>query len=267
MHKIKKAIADLRVYLGRDTAAIERLSEVETIANNMRKQLASEKGRAGLAIKQANSDDAALVDAKGKIRQLESELHRERHVRLQRERDVETLKREAEKLSKPIDQNVSLPDEIISNDNLYYVKSLLSSIRMLKHRWRVCPKAETSIAIKKPKVGHQIHEQGFISVYGLDTVIGDLSGAELMNLGRLVTVLAAMNVPAVFKYQGTIQDQKAHDRDQLAKFFIPWFRENVNLKAVAKFGDQEVDLGNRFIHAYDGYEQKHGKLYGGQKYL
>ena len=249
MHKIKKAIADFRNYLGRDMVGLQKLSEIETIANSVRKQAASEKERADRAIEQGESSANALSSANDRIRKLEMELEREHRVRSQRERDAEKWKHEANELQKQLDvllgPNEPSPSKT-GSANLFDIPSLRSNVRQLRRRFRFCPKPTRVITTKDSA----IDPWGRYSVYDLNGIVKNLSVSELTVLGRFVAVLAVVGVPCVIvesskKFSGRGSEEKIAEeaRDKVLDHFIPWFQLNLDLVPAASVGGYRVSVG------------------------
>jgi hypothetical protein len=255
MHRIKKAISELRDYLGRDTEGLRRLSEVETIANDVRKQVVLGKERADYAVEKSKSANKALRDAQDVSQQLETELHREQHIRLQRERDVETWKQEANKLQKEL--NVFLgPDEPSPSETdpiiPLTIRSLRSNCRQIRRHSRLCPKP---IRIIFPKHTTDPNTDVGYHAYDLKDIIKNLSVSDFTALGRFVAVLAIVGFPCVIvetsekfrskKGWGEVEDIKEDIREKVLKHFLPWFRSNLDLEPAASMGKQRVKVGER----------------------
>ena len=248
MHRIKKTIANLRGYLGRDEGGLQLLSEVEIIANSMRKQSTLKNEWADRAVEQMNLSTNALRDAKYKIRKLEEELQQEQRIRSQRERDVKTWKREADKLQKELDIvlgfDESLPLKTESVDFINTLRSLRSAVKQIRRQSRLCPKP-TRIIVPKPTDPYDKYY-----VYELADIIKKLSDTEFTTLGRLVAVFAIMGFPCLIiessreflcKGNGQLKGEKV---DNIVNSFIEWFRSNINYDPTASMNGTPVKVGN-----------------------
>ncbi len=230
MHKLKKATAALRNYLGRDRDGIEFLNEVENIANGLRKRLAAETDRADAVSARNRETEGGLIRANSKIQELKLELGKEQALRQQRDRDVKVVKDERKALAEKLTEMLGHEDSVYDADDseVVFGKYFKSCIRSLKIWKKQCPSAIGST--EQPHYAKKLH-----LVYDLTTIVTGLTSEDFIRLGRFVVTMALMNFPCIVTNSHTIKQENEDVREHFADYFAPWFTpKNMGISSLQK---------------------------------
>ncbi len=227
MHKLKKATSTLRNYLGRDTHGLKLLAEVENIANDLRKKSATEIDRAEVALetKVAAQNDVRL--AENESQELKRALIQEKSLRQQRERDVQALECTVVSLQKqlapPGDQH--LPESGVKKNNRPEARQIKSVLKTLRRQMRFAPKPTR--LVQPNNVATAPFERYL--VYELKSIATNLSGDNLMTLGRFVAITALFNFPCIIESQDTIKGEELLAESGTKNFF-QWIQSSIELE-------------------------------------
>jgi len=242
MHKVKKAAQLLRDYLGKDAHGIKLLDAVATIANDLRKQLAASKEAEVNAAAAADSNRIELVHARNDIQQHKQLVISERAKQRQSANEVAVLRERVKELEREREESIvdmeqpersaskrkpglghALHDSTVFPARLANLKEFTESFNILRKAMRIAP---------RPNIGTQstgIRDDCY--VYNLPDLIQSYSPDEMMKIGRFVTSLAMMGVPAIiasspclvnWEVGGNVLPENAQAK------FVSWYRNNID---------------------------------------
>lgn len=239
MHKIKKAIERLEDHLGRDSAGVALLGDIASIADAMRKEASAAKDRASHAsacrnaldadLRAAKADNAskatlleqanARLDARGR----EIAAHKATIAALRDE--LEATMPEAVEEPLWVDSNSEVDDrtDYATSEELPPLvrksKDFTEAFNAVCRRWRTSP---TLVAYES------VEPQCVL----LENMARNYSGAELLDIGRLVVVRAMLNAPiavvaAATFVNTTLRGQKLNT-DHMLSTFVKWDHRNID---------------------------------------
>lgn len=236
MHKTKKAIQDLKQYLGKDQMGLNLLAEISEQVNDLRKALATEMGQSERA---ADRAERAVVERKAAVAEsaeLAKKLRTTRDRYEQASRNVSEWESRAAKLQKQLDGECD--DDAASLGKFEQFSIVKSVMRQLRKRLRVCPRRVTSFSSNDSP----FLLNGKTAVYDLhDIVSPKLTRSDLLTLGMFTAVMAAHRTPVVVaaetglfdianeaQNKGEITDAEKHKL--IGPFVKWWLPNNVNDK-------------------------------------
>jgi hypothetical protein len=206
MNKVKVHMAELRSYLQRDVRGTELLSVIERDVIEQRKKIASLEtslAQKDKSLQQINEERIRAKEEKARLREsLEAETSR---LSAARQREARLSDRISELVnSSEIDEAVPViggPGEL--NKIVEHAIRLSKDVRK---RFKTIPSPE-----------------GKRQIFRLESLVHTYSGAELMDLGKLVALLALFGLPARVEAELTLGEIDGIDEKVFAQF-IHWYR-------------------------------------------
>ncbi len=262
MHRVKKAIANLRHYLGRDTHGIALLGEVSTIADALRKDVAALKDSVEKAEQEKAVAVAAAVTASSEIDTLTAALARESALREQREHTVRALEAETAKLREqlnPSDDDETeqdAPTEMLSVNK----RGFIAAFKALRRQMRTAPvpigRVEPTKKSWRPSRHLDYKHPYAYPVYQMSDILKGYTTADFQKLGLFVGCLTVMNMSCILAADSahTFCDGRTNDEidlDPLLTKFMRWYRTNIKWD----LADEPVDMKAErkgLTHRYPG---------------
>ena len=238
MNKLKKAIHELRSYLGRDTRGLELLAAVEIVANDVRKQASAAQSSAADAVEAKDKALSRLRATEITLTDITSRLQKSEAQVAQLAGDVRHWRSEAASATGELNRIFGTEGGTIEQSNLLDFNALARQMKAVR-KWKwFCPKAESGEIFS---VGMQVSTKK--TKFHLETLISNLSNEQLLALGRFVAVMALMGVPCWIEANKSINAVLSGDAEYdipCFRDFVRWQRHNFPREASA-FG---VKLGN-----------------------
>ena len=229
MHKVKRAIQQLRQYLGRDQRGLALLDDIAGIANSLRQQVATASEQEASANRVAETAKANATQAQEKTKKIRSNLERERAQRKSREVEVTALTariRELEaELADLTPPDVPLPEEDPKEVSTRQLSPLVKDARhwvgmvnSLRHTMRRAPGPLKILPITR---------LSRMYVYELTDIIDDFSGAECLKLGKFIAAMTMIGLDATIMAEENFSNLARREQrcvpDSVVKPFLKWF--------------------------------------------
>jgi hypothetical protein len=251
MNKVKKAVKELRDYLGNDTRGIALLDKLSRITNDVYKDYANER-KTSASLRTSLDDANASRSAAGLQTQKAAEaLVQERALRAQRDRDVSTERCKVAALQRQLDKlmpELETPELAIKTPaknplgppssaaelpkGLKDKKALAAAFHSMRKELTVAPPPEpVAAALKHRRVCY---------MYYLEDIVQDYSPASMMLLGRFIATMSMFGIPSVIATEHVHSYWIEHDNlpHKTLKPFVRWFRHGMKS---SKFADKAYD--------------------------
>lgn len=220
MNKLKAAAKGLRSHLARDTTGCQLLDDVLRVTNDQRVELATCNTKLDDEKSVNNTLRGKLQSATEKNDQLKSEQERQNAIAIQHVRTINGLEETVAKLQSQVDDFYSQVDEdagLNINAETEDVNEVIRMMKALRHDMRFAPLPE-----KRASTADAVY------VYNIRDIVKNLSGNDMMILGRFVAALALMNLPCTFiAYPTAIDSRRGKVKDKMLKPFVQWINKRL----------------------------------------
>jgi hypothetical protein len=255
MHRAKKAIKQLKEYLGRDTQGVKFLDEISLIVNDLRKDAATASETSQTAERIADRLKDEAIKLRDQVAQVSQDLR-------QAEAKISQLERQSDARAKDV---VNVDHETTDVDSRDINVSTLNS--MFKRLMRDIPNRPEPARVPwsmmeslvnaddKPSRSRRrfVKEEarafipGMCETYDLRDLVSGYSAAEMITLGRMVALNASIGNALVVYCSKLVLDvdprkmfmETAGKPDRFSEMWVRWTRNN----AIGKVNtDEEARL-------------------------
>ena len=239
MHKAKKAVNELKAYLGRDAAGLKLLGVVSDCVNDLRKEARLNAERADRMATVAGGRTQERKRAFQETQELEKSLAQQKQMNAQLQRELAQAQAKVDELEAEIEAflpeehgevSVTLDKKALKgclreniSVGLVDVGKLRKAFRALVRELKACPLQDLNGMDFKPRR------------YELSDIIDGYGTQDMINLGRFVSILAVYNMPCIISSRAVVRVNKEGSKREVLKAerqlygpFLDWFRFNIH---------------------------------------